>query len=105
MEHENGMANEEQYLSTRHIQDSLQVSRTKAYEIMREIAEKYPEAVIRLGRNLRVRKDVFLRFVSECSTEDQSPPRRPSHPKSLRRVLIESPFIGKLMGSCPYPAA
>ncbi len=61
-----GRVREEQYVNTKYIQEHLMVSRTMAYQIMKEIEETYaPGAVIRIGRCLRARKDVFIRWVDE----------------------------------------
>ena len=69
MESIHGRSHEEQgYVSTKFIQECLEVSRTKSYEIMTEIEDTIPDAVIRLGRCLRVRKDVFFRWVNEHSS-------------------------------------
>jgi hypothetical protein len=61
--HENGWG-DGKYVNGKCIQDHLSVSRTKAYEIICEIAEWSPEcdAVIKFSRCLRVRRDVFLRW-------------------------------------------
>ena len=55
---------EKVWVDGNYIRKNLSVSRTKAYEIIGEIAESSPEhdAVIKFGRSLRVRKDVFLRW-------------------------------------------
>jgi len=78
MEHMVGEISEEQgYVSTKFIQECLEVSRTKSYEIMMEIEDDYPSAVIRFGRCLRVRKDAFIRWVdvhSAGSDETSSAP-------------------------------
>ncbi len=59
---------EQQYVSTKSIQECLMVSRTKAFEIAKEIENAYaPGAVIRFGRCLRVRRDMFSRWVDEHS--------------------------------------
>ena len=71
MENRDGTANEEQYVNTRYVQDRLMVSRTKAYEIVKEIEEYAPEAVFRLGRCLRVRKDAFLRYIEERGDKEK----------------------------------
>ena len=74
MEHEDNEASKEQYVDNQYIRGHLMVSRTKAYEIMREIEETYdPGAVFRYGGCLRVRKDVFLRWVSEHCGVAQDP--------------------------------
>ena len=69
---------EQQYVSTKSIQECLMVSRTKAFEIAKEIENAYaPGAVIRFGRCLRVRKDAFIRWVdvhSAGSDETSSAP-------------------------------
>jgi hypothetical protein len=72
MEYEGNEANKEQYVDNQYVRERLMVSRTKAYEIMREIEGVYePNAVFRYGRSLRVRKDVFWRWVAEQSVEEQ----------------------------------
>jgi hypothetical protein len=71
MEHEGNEASREQYVTTKYVQEYLMVSRTKAYEIVKEIENTDPEAVFRYGGCLRVRKDVFLRWVSEHCGEAQ----------------------------------
>ena len=58
-------SSEEQYVGTRFIKECLDVSRTKSYEIAREIEDTCPSAVIRLGRCLRVRKNVSFRWVDQ----------------------------------------
>ena len=73
MEHEGNEANREQYVDNRYIRERLVVSRTKAYEIIKEIEKTDPDAVFRYGGCLRVRKDVFLRWVSEHCGEAQDP--------------------------------
>jgi hypothetical protein len=74
MEHEGSEVNKEQYVGAKYVREHLMVSRTTAYEIMREIEEVYaPSADFRHGRSLRVRKDVFLRWVSEHCGEAHDP--------------------------------
>jgi len=74
MEHEGSEASREQYVDNQYVRQRLMVSRTKAYEIMREIEETYdPGAVFRYGGCLRVRKDVFWRWVAEQRGEGQDP--------------------------------
>jgi hypothetical protein len=74
MEHEGNEANKEQYVDNQYVREHLMVSRTKAYEILREIEETYdPGAVFRYGGCLRVRKDVFWRWVAEQRGEGQDP--------------------------------
>ncbi len=64
MEKQGGVNDKEQYVGPKYVQESLMVSRTKAYGIVKEIEETYaPGAVIRVGRCLRVRKDIFFRWV------------------------------------------
>ncbi len=66
MEKQGGKTDKEQYVDTKYVREHLMVSRTKAYEIVREIEEEYaPGAVLRFGRCLRVRKDVLLRWIDE----------------------------------------
>lgn len=69
MENQGGRVREEQYIDTKYIRERLMVSRTTAHKIMKEIEKTYaPDAVIRIGRCLRVRKDVFFRWVDEQGT-------------------------------------
>jgi hypothetical protein len=69
MKNQRGTTNEVQYLDTKYVREHLMVSRTKAYEIRKEIEETCaPSAVVRIGRCLRVRKDVFVRWVDEQGT-------------------------------------
>ena len=50
MGHEGNEANKEQYVDNQYVRERLMVSRTKAYEIMREIEGVYePNAVFRYG--------------------------------------------------------
>ncbi len=68
MENRSGKVREEQYVDTKYIRERLMVSRTTAYQIMKEIEETYaPGAVIRIGRCLRAKKDVFIRWIDEQS--------------------------------------
>jgi len=72
------MSTEQQYVDTKYIRERLMVSRTKSFEIAKEIENVYaPGAVIRFGRCLRVRKDAFIRWVavhSAGSDETSSAP-------------------------------
>ena len=64
MEKQGGVNDKEQYVGPKYVQESLMVSRTKAYGIVKEIEQaRTPGGVIRVGRCLRVRKDVFFRWV------------------------------------------
>jgi hypothetical protein len=72
MENQGGAVNKEQYVDNKYVQEHLMVSRTKAYEILKEIEKTYaPVGVIRIGRCLRVRKDVFFRWVDEQGTRGE----------------------------------
>ena len=74
MEYQGGRTDKEQYVDTKYIREHLVVSRTKAYEIVKEIEEGYaPEAVVRIGRSLRVRKDVFCRWVEGQASGVRTP--------------------------------
>ena len=74
MAHEGNETNKEQYVDNQYVRERLMVSRTKAYEIMREIEETYDRgAVFRYGGCLRVRKDVFFRWVYEHCGVVQDP--------------------------------
>ncbi len=78
MENRGDKSDKEQYVATKYARERLMVSRTKAYEIVKEIEDEYaPEAAVRIGRSLRVRKDVFCRWV-----EDQVPGVRKPTPTS-----------------------
>ena len=69
----------EQYVDTKYVREHLMVSRTKAYDIVKEIEEEYaPEAVVRIGRSVRVRKDVLFQWA-----EDHDSGARKSTPTSL----------------------
>ena len=73
MEKQGGVNDKEQYVGPKYVRDHLMVSRTKAYEIMREIENEFaPEAVVRIGRCLRVRKDVFFRWIDEQGAGGES---------------------------------
>jgi len=64
MEKQGGVNDKEQYVGPKYVRDHLMVSRTKAYEIVKEIEQaRTPGGVIRVGRCLRVRKDIFFRWV------------------------------------------
>lgn len=79
MKHENGGTVEEgtvgssspRWIRASEIQDRLAVSRSKSYEIIDEIREKNyaPDATIKFGGNVRVREDMFLRWVLEQRDE------------------------------------
>jgi hypothetical protein len=72
VQHKDSEAVNEQYVDNQYVRESLMVSRTKAYEIMREIEETYdPGAVFRYGGCLRIRKDVFFQWVNEHCGEAQ----------------------------------
>jgi hypothetical protein len=77
MEQVNSKTSEEQYIGTKFIKECLDVSRTKSYEIAREIEDTCPGAVIRLGRCLRVRKNVFFLWIGEHSAGDEESPYTP----------------------------
>ena len=62
------MSTEQQYVDTKYIRERLMVSRTKSFEIAKEIEAAFPDAVIRFGRCLRVRKEDFVRWVNEHSS-------------------------------------
>ena len=53
------------WISTKTIKERLEVSRTASYEIAREIAmdSDEPDAVVKRARLLRVREDLFDRWV------------------------------------------
>ena len=61
---------DERYVDGKYIREHLSVSRTKAYEIICEVEKRSHEreAVLRIGRSLRVRKDVFERWIFEHGT-------------------------------------
>jgi hypothetical protein len=67
MEHAPGKSSEEQYVGTRLIRQWMDVSRTKSYEIAREIEDTCPGALIRLGRCLRWPKDFLFQWIYEHS--------------------------------------
>ena len=75
MGHEGNEANKEQYVDNQYVRERLMVSRTKAYEIMRAdrrgLRALMPSSGT--GECLRVRKDVFFRWVSEHCGEEQHP--------------------------------
>jgi hypothetical protein len=76
----------EQYVDTKYVREHLMVSRTKAYEIVKEIEDEYaPEAVVRIGRSLRVRKDVFCQWI-----EGQASGVRTPRPLPVNRSRVES---------------
>lgn len=79
MEDQGHITGKEQYVETKYDREHLMVSRTKAYDIVKEIDEEYtPEAVVRIGRSLRVSKDVLFLWV-----EDHVSGARKSTPTSL----------------------
>jgi hypothetical protein len=53
------------WVDLKDIQDVLSVSKTKAHQIARQIADEDedPEAVIKFGRCLRTSKGAFMRFM------------------------------------------
>ena len=55
------------WVDGKYIQETHSVSGTKAYEIIREIEkENYePDATLRFGRCLRVRKDLVAKWFSD----------------------------------------
>ncbi len=61
------IGHEKVYVDGNYIREYLSVSRTKAYEIICEIAESShePDAVIKFGRCIRVRKDLLFRWAFE----------------------------------------
>jgi hypothetical protein len=64
MGYSHSKSSEAQYVDTKFIREHLMVSRTKSFEIAKEIENAdAPGAVIRFGRCLRVRKDAFIRWV------------------------------------------
>ena len=70
MEYSHSKSSEAQFVDTKFIRERLMVSRTKAFEIAKEIEDAYaPGAVIRFGRCLRVRENAFYRWVNDHSTE------------------------------------
>ena len=76
MKNQGGVKDREQYVDTKYVREHLMVSRTKAYDIVKEIEEEYaPEGVVRFGRSLRVRKDILFQWV-----EDHVPGVRKSTP-------------------------
>jgi hypothetical protein len=77
MEQVHSKSSEEQYVGTKFIKECLDVSRTKSYEIAREIEDTCPSAVIRLGRCLRVRKKTFFLWIDEHSAGDEETPYTP----------------------------
>jgi len=100
MEKQGGITGKEQYVDTKYVREHLMVSRTKAYEIVKEIEEGYaPEAVVRIGRSLRVRKDVFCRWVEGQASRTRTPEpgslparRRKTKPYAWR-VGVGSSFL------------
>lgn len=53
-------------LSAQDIQDTLRVSKTHSYQIIREIARRQPEgAVFQAGRTVRVTREAFEAYVQE----------------------------------------
>ena len=79
MEKQGGVNDKEQYVGPKYVRDHLMVSRTKAYEIMREIENEFaPEAVVRIGRCLRVKKDVFHRWVEGRASGPRTPTQQPA---------------------------
>ena len=69
MEHAHIKIIEEHCLGTRFIQHCLDVSRTKSYEIVKEIEDTCPGAFIRLGRCLRWPKDFLFPWIYEHSVQ------------------------------------
>jgi hypothetical protein len=67
MERVHSKTSEEHYLGTMFIQQCLDDSRTKAYEIVKEIEGTCPGAVIRLGRCLRWPQDFLFQRIDEHS--------------------------------------
>jgi hypothetical protein len=57
--------NEKIWLSLKDIQDKLSVSKTKAHQIAGQIRneDEDPDAVLKLGRCVRVSKDALMRFI------------------------------------------
>ena len=71
MEYSHSKSSEAQYVDTKYIKEHLMVSRTKSFEIVREIEDTFPDAVIRFGRCLRVNRDAFFRWVYEHSARSE----------------------------------
>ena len=69
MEHAPGKSSEEHYVGTRLIGECLDVSRTKSYEIVKEIEDTCPGALIRLGCCLRWPKDFLFQWIYEHSVQ------------------------------------
>ena len=67
MEHAPGKSSEEQYVGTRLIRQWMDVSRTKPYEIVKEIEDTCPGDIIRLERCLRWPKDFLFPWIYEHS--------------------------------------
>ena len=65
MEHALGKSSEEQYVGTRLIRQWMDVSRTKSYEIVKEIEDTCPGDIIRLGCCLRWPKDFLFPWIYE----------------------------------------
>ncbi len=53
------------WLSRKDIQDKLSVSKTKAHQVARQIRDEDedPDAVIKIGRCLRVSDEALMRFI------------------------------------------
>ncbi len=77
MEYQGSRTDKEQYVDAKYIREHLVVSRTKAYDIVSEIEEYAPEAVVRIGRSVRVRKDVFCRWVEGQASGVRTPTSLP----------------------------
>jgi hypothetical protein len=67
MEHAPGKSSEEQYVGTRLIRQWMDVSRTKSYEIVKEIEDTCHGPLIRLGCCPRWPKDFLFPWIYEHS--------------------------------------
>ena len=67
MEQVHNKSSEEQYVGTKYIRQWMDVSRTKSYEIVKEIEDTCPGDIIRLGRCLRWPKDFLFPWIYEHS--------------------------------------
>ena len=68
-------AKQRRWITTKEIKERLAVSRTMAYEIVKEIASwsDEPDAVLKRVRLLRVREDVFDRWIVENGYKPEGP--------------------------------
>ncbi len=69
MEHAPGKSSEELYVGAKFIEQCLDVSRTKSYEIVKKIEDTCPGALIRLERCLRWPKDFLFQWIYEHSVQ------------------------------------